>query len=82
MKKHPAQPEQQESGFAEGIERKPRTPKEKQPPDFARGARWGSAREAERKRRFSEGAEQEPETSEKNVERRFSEGVDRSPTSD
>jgi hypothetical protein len=82
MKKHPAKPEQREPGFAEGTKRKPRTPKEKQPPDFARGARWGSTREAERERRFSEGAEQEPKAPDKTVERRFSEGVERSPTSE
>jgi hypothetical protein len=38
--------------------------------------------EAERRRRFSEGVEEQPDTPDKTVERRFSEGVERSPTSD
>jgi hypothetical protein len=32
--------------------------------------------------RFSEGAEELPDTPEKEVERRFSEGIERSPTSE
>jgi hypothetical protein len=79
---HPAQPEQDDSSFAEGVDRKPDPPEEDLPPDFARGARRGPESEADRKRRFSEGVEQRPETPDKTVERRFSEGVERSPTSE
>jgi hypothetical protein len=79
---HPARPEQQDAGFAEGVDQKPDTPEEELEPDFARGVREGPEPETERDRRFSEGAEELPDTPDKTVERRFSEGVDRSPTSD
>ena len=44
--------------------------------------REGPEIELEHKGRFSEGAEELPETPEKVVERRFSEGVEQSPTSE
>jgi hypothetical protein len=82
-RKRPAQPVQKDSGFAEGIDRKPDTPEEERGPDFARGIRTSPEEEAEQTRRFSEGIEQTPADSpEKNVERRFSEGIERSPTSE
>ena len=77
---HPAAPEQKDSGFAEGVDRKPDPPEEELEPDFARGVRKG--REPEHRGRFSEGAEQLPDTPEKETERRFSEGIERSPHSD
>jgi dihydroflavonol-4-reductase len=81
--KHPADPVQTDSGFAEGVDTKPDTPAEELEPDFARGIRSGPEAEAEVRRRFSEGIEQEPEDApDKNVERRFSEGIERSPTSE
>jgi hypothetical protein len=80
--KHPAQPQQTDSGFAEGVDRKPDPPEEELEPDFARGVRSGPETDVEERRRFSEGIEQEPETPEKNVERRFSEGIEESPTSE
>jgi hypothetical protein len=81
--KHPAQPVQSDSGFAEGVDRKPDTPDEELEPDFARGIRTGPEADAEVRRRFSEGVEEEPpDAPDKNVERRFSEGVERSPTSE
>jgi hypothetical protein len=80
--KHPARPEQPDTGFAEGVDQKPDTPDEELEPDFARGAREGPEAETERHPRFSEGAEELPDTPDKTVERRFSEGVERSPTSE
>ena len=79
---HPARPEQQDSGFAEGVDQKPDTPAEDLEPDFARGVREGEEPDVERHPRFSEGAEEQPDTPDKTVERRFSEGVERSPTSE
>jgi hypothetical protein len=81
-RKHPAQPTQTDSSFAEGVDHKPDTPAEELEPDFARGIRTGTEDEAEKQRRFSEGIEQTPETPDKTVERRFSEGIERSPTSE
>jgi hypothetical protein len=81
--KHPAAPEQPDSGFAEGVDAKPDAPEEELEPDFARGIRTGPESEVEHKGRFSEGIEQLPEDSpDKTVERRFSEGIERSPTSE
>jgi hypothetical protein len=80
--KHPADPVQTDTGFAEGIDTKPHTPEEELEPDFARGIREGPESDVEVRRRFSEGIEQTPDTPDKTVERRFSEGVDRSPSSE
>jgi hypothetical protein len=80
--KHPADPVQTDSGYAEGVDAKPDTPAEELEPDFARGVREGPEADAEVRPRFSEGIEQTPETPDKTVERRFSEGVERSPTSE
>src|SRR4051794_7430490 len=81
--KHPAQPVQQDSGFAEGVDTKPDAPEEELEPDFARGIRSGPEADVEVRRRFSEGIEQEPKDApDKTVERRFSEGIERSPTSE
>ena len=80
--KHPASPEQPDTGFAEGIDRKPDTPAEELEPDYARGERHGPEEELEERGRFSEGIEQLPDTPDKTVERRFSEGIERSPTSE
>jgi hypothetical protein len=79
--KHPAQPMQPDSGFAEGIEQKPDSPAENLEPDFARGVRSGPESDVEEHPRFSEGIEQTDDP-EKEVERRFSEGIERSPTSE
>jgi len=57
-------------------------PEEELEPDFARGVRTEPEAELEHKGRFSEGAEELPDTPDKAVERRFSEGVERSPTSE
>ena len=78
----PATPEQQRSGYAEGVDHKPDPPEELLEPDFARGVREGPEAELEHKGRFSEGAEELPETPDKLVERRFSEGIEESPTSE
>jgi hypothetical protein len=81
--KHPAQPDTPDSSFARGIEETPENSPEKNlESDFARGAREGPEAEVEHKGRFSEGAEQLPDTPEKVVERRFSEGIEESPTSE
>jgi len=81
--KHPAGPQQPDSGFAEGIDTKPDPPEEELEPDFARGARTGPESDSEVHRRFSEGIEEEPADSpDKTVERRFSEGIEESPTSE
>jgi hypothetical protein len=80
--KHPARPEQPDSGYAEGVDAKPDTPEEELEPDFARGVRTGPEEDVEVHRRFSEGIEQKPDTPDKTVERRFSEGIEESPTSE
>ena len=82
--KHPAAPEQTgpDEGFGEGAADGVKTPGEDLEPDYARGLRTGPEAEVEHKGRFSEGAEQLPDTPEKVVERRFSEGIERSPTSE
>jgi hypothetical protein len=80
--KHPAQPVQPDSGYAEGVEEKPDAPEEALEPDFARGVREGPESDVEERPRFSEGIEQTPDTPDKTVERRFSEGIERSPTSE
>ena len=72
----PARPEQVDSGFAEGVDRKPDPPEENLEPDFARGQRQGPEEDTERRGRFSTGAEQLPDTPDKQVERRFSEGIE------
>ncbi|MBI5105168.1 MAG: hypothetical protein HZB46_09335, partial [Solirubrobacterales bacterium] len=72
--KHPARPEQPDTGFAEGIDHKPDTPAEELEPDYARGERTGPEEDVEERGRFSEGIEQLPDTPDKTVERRFSEG--------
>jgi hypothetical protein len=75
-KDHPAAPEQLDEGFAEGQERKPRTPHEQRRPRFSRGQdeRDGRPEEEEIKPRFSRGQEREDDAPEKRVERDFSEG--------
>ena len=79
----PGGPEQEESGFAEGLDQKPDPPEEELEPDFARGLREGPESEVEDQGRFSEGVEQLPaDTPEKTVERRFSEGLEESPNSE
>ena len=80
--KHPGQPMQPDSGFAEGVDRKPDPPEEELEPDFARGVRTGPEAEVEEHPRFSEGIEETPPNPEKDTERRFSEGVERSPRSE
>jgi hypothetical protein len=81
--KHPAQPQQTDSSFAEGVDTKPDPPEEELEPDFARGIRTGPEADTEVQRRFSEGIEQEPpDAADKDVERRFSEGIEQSPTSE
>lgn len=72
----PARAEQIDSGFAEGVDRKPDPPEENLEPDFARGVRQGPEEETEPRGRFSTGAEQLPDTPDKHVERRFSEGIE------
>jgi hypothetical protein len=75
---HAAAPEQKEGGFAEGVEREPRTPAEEKVGDFAEGVEEHLPGE-ERRGRFSEGAETTPETPEKNLEGNFAEGVEAFP---
>ena len=58
--KHPARPEQPDSGFAEGVDVKPDTPEEELEPDYARGERTGPEVDDEVQRRFSEGIEESP----------------------
>jgi hypothetical protein len=72
---HPTQPDEPDSGFAERIDLEPDELK----PDFARGIREGPEADVEVQRRFSEGAEQTPETPDKTIKRRFSEGVEQTP---
>jgi hypothetical protein len=79
---HPAAPEQQKTGYGEGLDHKPDTPDEHLEPDYARGLREGPEAELEHRGRFSEGAEELPETPDKVIERRFSEGIEESPTSE
>jgi hypothetical protein len=78
----PGAPEQERSGFEEGLDHKPDPPEEELEPDFARGLRDGPESDVEERGRFSEGVEELPDTPEKTVERRFSEGLDESPTSE
>jgi hypothetical protein len=76
---HAAAPEQKDAGFAEGVEREPRTPEERHVGDFAEGAEAHTPGE-ERVGRFSEGIEMTPETPEKNLEGSFAEGVEADPS--
>jgi hypothetical protein len=76
---HAAQPEQEQTGFAEGIEQEPRTPQERHIGDFAEGEEGDFAAD-ERVGRFSEGIEETPETPEKNLEGSFAEGVEADPS--
>ena len=78
----PAQPEQVDSGFEEGVDHKPDAPDENLEPDFARGVRQGSEEETEPRGHFSDGAEQLPDSPDKHVERRFSEGIEEGDTRD
>jgi hypothetical protein len=75
--KHPAKPERGDS-FEKGVDRKPDPPEEDLEPDFARGVREGEPGE---EGRFSEGAEELPDSPEKHVEGRFSEGAEELPDS-
>ena len=75
--KHPAKPQQTDS-VEKGVDHKPDPPQENLEPDFARGVRAGEPGE---EGRFSEGAEQLPDSPEKRVERRFSEGAEELPDS-
>ena len=76
---HPAQPEQPDHGFAEGIETPPHDERES---DFARGVREGPDAELEHKGRFSEGIEELPESPEKLREGNFARGVEGGPPTD
>jgi hypothetical protein len=76
---HAAQPEQRETGFAEGVEAEPRTPAEEHVGDFAEGIEADLPGD-ERIGRFSEGAETTPETPEKNLEGNFAEGIETDPS--
>jgi hypothetical protein len=76
---HAAQPEQEQTGFAEGIEQEPRTPEERHIGDFAEGEEGDFAAD-DRVGRFSEGIEETPETPEKNLEGSFAEGVEADPS--
>jgi hypothetical protein len=81
-REHPAQPEQTERGFEEGVDVKPDTPEEDHVGTFAEGqALTPEAPEEEEIGRFSEGQEELPDTPEKDVERRFSEGQEIDPES-
>jgi hypothetical protein len=70
---HPAQPEQPDHGFAEGVETPPHDERES---DFARGVREGPEIELEHKGRFSEGQEELPDSPEKLREGDFATGVE------
>jgi hypothetical protein len=72
---HAARPEQQNAGFAEGVEQEPRSPEERHVGDFAEGEE-GPFEGDQRTGRFSEGIEATPETPEKNLEGSFAEGVE------
>jgi hypothetical protein len=76
---HAARPEQQDAGFAEGVEQEPRTPEERHVGDFAEGEE-GPFEADQRIGRFSEGIEETPETPEKNLEGSFAEGVEADPS--
>jgi hypothetical protein len=76
---HPAQPEQPENGFAEGIEELPNDERE---PDFARGVRQGPEAELEHRGRFSEGIEEFPDSPDKLREGDFATGIEGGPPED
>jgi hypothetical protein len=76
---HPAQPDQKDTGFGEGLEAEPRTPEERHVGDFAEGEEADLPAD-ERVGRFSEGGEETPETPEKNLEGTFAEGVEGDPS--
>jgi hypothetical protein len=76
---HAAQPEQQDAGYAEGVEQTPGTPQERHIGDFAEGVEADIPQD-ERVGRFSEGVEETPETPEKNLEGNFAEGVEADPS--
>ena len=76
---HAAQPEQTDTGFAEGVEAEPRTPAEEHVGDFAEGIEADLPGD-ERTGRFSEGVEMTPETPDKNLEGNFAEGVETDPS--
>jgi hypothetical protein len=63
------------------VDLKPDPPEEQLEPNYARGISLEVPPGTERHGRFSEGAEQLPDSPEKEIERRFSEGIERSPTS-
>jgi hypothetical protein len=75
----PASPEQFDTGFTEGQERKPDTPEEKRPPRYTRGQdeRDGRPEDEAVKPRFPRGQEREDGAPEKTVERTFTEGQER-----
>ncbi len=73
---HPAQPDQPDHGFAEGTEAIPNDERES---DFARGQREGPEIELEHKGRFSEGAEELPDSPEKLREGDFATGIEGGP---
>src|SRR3954454_22431478 len=77
-REHAADPIQQGSGFAEGLEHEPHEPDEDLEPDFARGLRADDDPGARRQGRFSDGLE-DPDDPERTVERRFSEGIEQDP---
>jgi hypothetical protein len=79
---HPARPKQTDESFATGVDQKPDAPDEEREPNYARGIAHEEPPGTERHGRFSEGAEELPDTTEKEIERRFSEGTERSPTSE
>jgi hypothetical protein len=71
---HPAAPEQIDHGFEEGFLRAPRSPETRRIGRFSTGVEQLTP--SDRRGRFSDGGEQQPETPEKAAERRFSEGVE------
>jgi hypothetical protein len=76
-REHPAAPEQVEHGFDEGRGRRPRPSDQRRVGRFSDGIEARTQEEL-RRRRFSEGVEQFPESPENAVERRFSQGYERS----
>ncbi len=76
---HPAQPEETEHGFEEGLERAPQGPDERREPDFARGQGRDLPSDDDAEDRFSRGQESPAQTPEKQKEGRFSEGQDHGP---
>lgn len=78
---HPARPEQVEEGYETGLDRKPDPPEEDLEPNYARGIAHEDPPGTEHHGRFSESAEELPETPDKTIERRFSEGIERDPES-